>query len=1644
MLLLVTGLMAVQAEAFTLTVRDGKTDQDIGVGYRWLVEEDVTHSVTPNVPATNWATKFHKSYMPVVAKGTHTDPLPDLLNNKRYYVSVLPDSGYSLGGGQLVGNGNATVYVQATPIPTAQISVLVFHDNNPINNAPDLPEETPGLEPGQTDMSGFTVKLEDAGGRYGISAGEAMQNAFGHPIGTTYTPGCDPNVSGDACIDELGLGFMLTGPDGEVIFQNMAPGKYGVIAIPPAGQGWQQTATIEGKKVIDAWVKANEPIFFAEFGPPGWHAFIGFTKEFNAIPAVTSGSPATISGTVVNNHLSRPPDTAFYDGAVPPHTTPWVGLNANGGLGPAIYVQRTSEGSFSIPNVPPGSYQLAVFDDNMDLIFNFLGVTVNADGSCATPDGSCTLGNVPTFDWFAKLWTGVFDDVDPDGPDGPLGPNGMWDAGEDGIPEVPVNIRWRDGTLYQSFPTDSEGFAPFDEVFPFFSWLTAEVDFARLKATGATVVADAGGAIDSTDPWSFGGQLNPQLQADGEPFRVETGPVLTQAFQAFLGQTNVIHFGKTSYGPGVDGDYGTDDDENGGISGIVYYSVTRAEDDPELAAPEVWEPGIPGVTVNLYDSTGVTLLASTVTDSWDASLPDGCPGDVTDPFYNDGACYDGMRNWNQVRPGVFDGGYAFNSITVDEEEISPIPAGEYVVEVIPPAGYQIVKSQDKNVDFGDSYIPQPEVTPPQCVGLEYDVPQYLSLFPDVEAPLFDQTLNTCDRKLVSLAGGDNAAADFYLFTEVPIAAHIVGFILDDTGNEFDPNSPQFGEKYAPPWIPVGIYDWTGRLIGETISDQWGRYNALVPSTYTMNLPMPSGASPNMLTTCMNDPNTPTYGGNHNPQYSTFCYTFQYMPGSTTYLDTPVVPVAAFAGPDQFPLDCELPDGTPKIASVSFPGNGVGGGPYMTRTASGNGRSLTIQSVGAKLVPNPDYDGPNGTEEKTISRDYGFGSEGTVQLVAPNGTIYPLTVTSWGNNQIAATVPGTVPTPANNNPAYYQLVVNRVNPTDPPTTRSSVTGVTVQIGLRQGSTARQVTGSIQAAIDTANTNDLILVPPGTYDEFVIMYKPVQLQGWGAGSTTINAVKGFEAERLQAWRNKVEQLVTSNTISLLPGQEALFGGIEPVTFFTEEGAGVLVAARSGGNTRFDFGRNQGARIDGFLIRGADQGGGIVASGYTDYLVVSNNVIKNNSGFFGGGFRSGHPLLDNALVDSDNDNIRVHHNMITQNGGLGGAGGGVALCTGSDNYQVTDNFICGNFNLSDGGGIGHLGLSANGRIVNNDILFNESFNQGLTVHGGGILIAGGGAAAGQLSPGAGSVVIEANRIHGNLAGAGDGGGIALVRINGQDVDGNRNQSDRWYGVDLFDNIITNNVSALAGGGIVLRDTVKANIIHNTVAQNDSTATAGNAFSPGSPDESNPQPAGIVSNLHSSELRAALDRTGNRVPATLKAAYANPRLADNIIWQNRSFHFAGDPTADPPLYALVESAPLYRDLAVIGSGGRLNPEYSVLTSLTGFDGADYSGNDNIAADPDLTDAYFNGPPAGTVILPEPLFVAAAFDEGGNFIQVRFGPLTLDGTDPDTLYHLDAGSSAINAGLSLNATFPALTLDFDGDTRPLGGGVDIGADEAP
>jgi hypothetical protein len=101
----------------------------------------------------------------------------------------------------------------------------------------------------------------------------------------------------------LGSGFIKSGPDGVAHVKYLFPGKYTIEVIPP-NASWHQTSTIEGTKGIDAWVKANEPTFFQEFGPAGHHVDIGFVRNIKDT-TVLKGT-ATVTGRIVNQHMSRP------------------------------------------------------------------------------------------------------------------------------------------------------------------------------------------------------------------------------------------------------------------------------------------------------------------------------------------------------------------------------------------------------------------------------------------------------------------------------------------------------------------------------------------------------------------------------------------------------------------------------------------------------------------------------------------------------------------------------------------------------------------------------------------------------------------------------------------------------------------------------------------------------------------------------------------------------------------------------------------------------------------------------------------------------------------------------------------------------------------------------------------------------------------------------------------------------------------------------------------------------------------------------------------------------------------------------------------------------------------------------------------
>jgi hypothetical protein len=644
-------------------------------------------------------------------------------------------------------------------------------------------------------------------------------------------------------------------------------------------------------------------------------------------------------------------------------------------------------------------------------------------------------------------------------------------------------------------------------------------------------------------------------------------------------------------------------------------------------------------------------------------------------------CYDGMHAWNQIQPAPYDGLWEFPSPTcrntpaasfsvtsgplagqtihcatvhnpaygstgpasvggvVQSGAVAAVlPTGKYVVEVIPPRGYEIVKEEDKNILIGDNFIapvtvnPQfaglgdifivpdqatvnatyswygpnyanPSYTGPNtgganpynangtptgnnanpttnmgrtglggfgpggnivmaapCVGALRIVPDYMSISPESGevAPFAGASRRLCDRREVTLEDQMQAQTDFFVWTKTPAAAHYTGFILDDFSSEFDPASPSFGEKFAVPNLPVSIKDFNGAEVSRTMSDQWGMFNGLTFSTWEVDPPNPTGYSPGMLITCMNDPGpilapvcttapTATTAGFppgcvtaqttpptmitdpwFNPQYSTFCYEWPFMPSDTTYLDTPVVPASAFAE-GYNPPDCGYPDGTPAIKSV----NGTGVGPWV----SAAGGAITITALGDQIVANHAYSGPAANtapyNQKFITRHYGFGTtRGTVTI----GGITATTGT-WNDTTITAAVPAGLPvcaghwastmTAAQATAKYGncgELVITKPATAGNPLTRRSIDAVTVTVG---GKAPTHVNGenaagnALQSAINAAASGDLIIVGPGTYPELVIMWKPVRLQGVGAPSVVIDG-NAHPAGKLNAWRRQVDCL------------------------------------------------------------------------------------------------------------------------------------------------------------------------------------------------------------------------------------------------------------------------------------------------------------------------------------------------------------------------------------------------------------------------------------------------------------------------------------------------------------------------------------------
>jgi hypothetical protein len=163
-----------------------------------------------------------------------------------------------------------------------------------------------------------------------------------------------------------------------------------------------------------------------------------------------------------------------------------------------------------------------------------------------------------------------------------------------------------------------------------------------------------------------------------------------------------------------------------------------------------------------------------------------------------------------------------------------------------------------------------------------------------------------------------------------------------------------------------------------------------------------------------------------------------------------------------------------------------------------------------------------------------------------------------------------------------------------------------------------------------------------------------------------------------------------------------------------------------------------------------------------------------------------------------------------------------------------------------------------------------------------------------------------------------------------------------------------------------------------------------------------------------------------------------------------AGEPAVYSDLGVLGTSQPGTHPQYTDGTAHRMDPRFSILTSPIGYAASNFSAN------PLFVEEYLNGDRGQTIQMPETttsLATAPAFDEGGNFIDVRFGPITLrkrpcpaTGTCLNGDYHLRQGSPAVNAGTNAIPAigFNAPNMDFDAQDRPrpAASNVDIGADE--
>lgn len=1628
------------------------------LNYKWIINLDNAGTPTqarnagcspanPNYPdSCDWPSIHSVSgSSPIITQGNQdelnaTQSLN--LSPGKYLISVVADN-FKIDGEHFTvdGNGNplqVKVQLQPYPLPLGTIRIQVFNDNAQTNGQFDVP--------GEVGLAGFEGHIYDV-------LEIVTTDWFGNPICTDYqttnpanhnqhagqfnpTTGLptgwpvDFDSNGKPVIRTVG-GKCLSRADGQIIIPNIGPNRYTAQVVPPNGQTWVQTTTLEGWHDFDVWTQEGASGFDTEFtGPnnePQPAIPFGFVRPTSLptrpirngeIKGVVAGSKTYIpqvGGVPLNNQDFNIGAGTKID---KPINKPWIALSDLRQGDATVYTgQGNADGSFDIKNVPDSDYSVALWDTDQSYILELRNVTVS--GGQVVDMGTVLLAG-----WWTTFTGRVCVDSNQ---------NGKCEATERGVANQPVTLKTRVNSVMDrgtnTVLTDLNGNYTFPNGYPLTAWVVMEVYNDSYQTVGVTYQADN----QPTETTVLGAGVD-----------VNVHPVI-----GLSGRLDwaLKRYDITSSDPNVN---------NGGIVGTVTYDSTRNETNARFAATEAYQPGIPDIKVDLYspvkDANGNFVLNADGSYQLGAKLDEY----TTETWKRPQNCVARDVNGNPVVQQVLPAGsgkdclevplmgvqYGFESIdttpgapnfatTVNGNYgFGGLEPGDYLVKVVIPNDqfgkplYKVTKEEDVNVFNGDQFTPQ--VPPPPCAGALHtvDVKGVGTDGPGAVAnagwaavggsPYEGQPMPLCDVKLISVQKGKSIAPNFNLFTDVPIPGRFAGLIVDDLNVSTNPQDSLYGEKRGVPNSPIGVYDFNDRLVTTIQSDPNGLFEVLMPSTSTYNCPLPAGPCPNVYRFVGNDPGAPgRLNANYNPQYRTISASFEMWPGLMIPADLAPTTIGTSVGipGSQFNalVSCKLSATTPQVLAVSQP--------YVRLTNPVNNPTITVSGQG--------FGATQGTGVLTLT-----GNDNSSQVVTPG-------IVSWNDGEIKFNAASNTPD------GSYQLDIKNSSG------KTTANGLNFHI-LRSGNGTYNPTvyevgpgktySQIQTAIEAASNQPraLVVVYPGTpatynphgvYYENLIIHSPLKLQGVGPGGVradnsyvqgTVLDGLGFQTSGVDAFGQPTE-----------PNADAWYALLGALTWSgnqtVPDGAVITVLAR----TNNQFTNAYRGTIDGFIIQGGDQlgqpnenpgnttpgttppvtqGGGIFVNGYAHYLRITNNILQSNGGSYGGAIRIGNPYSDNA----NNNNIVIAENRVLANGGSNLAGG-IGLFRGSDNYEVANNDICANYSSEYGGGISHFGFSPGGKIHDNRIYFNYSYDEGA-----GIMVAGElQANPATLSPGSGAVDIYNNTIEANLAND-DGGGLRFLMA------GN-------YALNVYNNMIVNNVSTHEGGGVGIDDAPQINFYNNTVMKNLTTATAATS-------NGQPAPAGLSTTYNSTPLQ-------NSLPASAPT-FSSPVLFNNIFWDNRAgtwdsvngklfgLGLDGDPTAIN-----------YWDMGVTGGPDKLSPTNSIL-QIADAAHITASPTNKVGTDPLVASPYN----VSVMILPwrgDPHFV------GVQLVAVET-PIDQAGN-----YHLQNTSPAVNSGAANKAvtvaqgtvarTVNAPAFDIDRDGRPSAGpapsttvGYEVGADELP